>query len=69
MCYYTVYLNKDDTIVASGTAKECANAMGKSVNCFHSMVSKNKKGIQKKYFVVIEKYEPDDSPEEAAASH
>ena len=53
--YYTVYLNKDDSIVASGTAKECAKQMNKSLNGFHSMVSKNKLKKQKKYTVIIDK--------------
>ena len=53
--YYTVYLNKDDSIVAAGTAKECAEKMKKSLNGFHSMVSKNRLKKQKKYTVVIDK--------------
>lgn len=52
--YYTVYLNKDESIVASGTAKECAKQMNKSLNGFHSMVSKNRLKKQKKYTIVID---------------
>ena len=52
--FYTVYLRKTDEIVASGTAVECAAKMNKSVNCFYSLVSKNTKGKQKKYVVVVE---------------
>ncbi len=52
--FYTVYLRKTDEIVVSGTAVECAAKMNKSVNCFHSLVSKNRKGKQKKYVVVVE---------------
>ncbi len=47
MLFYTVYLNSNEEIVASGTAYECAQQMHKSLNGFHSMVSKNMKGIQK----------------------
>ena len=52
--YYTVYLSKTDEIVASGTSIECAKIMGKSLNGFHSMVSKNMAGIQKKYTIIRE---------------
>lgn len=50
--YYTVYLNKDDSVVAYGTAEECAKQMKKSLNGFLSMVSKNTLGKQKKYTIV-----------------
>ena len=53
--YYTVYLSKTDNIVASGTAKECAHQLRKSINGFYSMVSKNTLGIHKKYSFVKEK--------------
>lgn len=36
--YYTVYLNKNDSIVAAGTAKECAEQMKMSENTFRSSV-------------------------------
>ncbi len=52
--YYTVYLRKTDEIVVSGTAVECAEKMKKSLNCFYSLVSKNRKGKHKKYVVVVE---------------
>ena len=52
--YYTVYLNSTDEIVVAGTAKECAKAMNKSLNCFYSLVSKNRHGIHKMYTVYTE---------------
>ena len=52
--YYTVYLAKTDEIVASGTSKECAKELGKSLNNFHSTVSKNKLGKHKKYSILKE---------------
>lgn len=55
MYYYTVYLSNTDEIVASGTTKECAEQMKKSINGFHSMVSKNTLGIQNKYSIVKER--------------
>lgn len=58
--YYTVYLSKTDEIVTSGTAKECAHQLGKSINCFYSMVSKNTLGIHNKYSFVKEKVSVDE---------
>lgn len=59
--YYTVYLAKDDSIAASGTAQECVKQLGmKNLNSFYCMVSLNKKGLHKRYEVYI-----DDTPEEA----
>lgn len=50
--FYTVYLNLTEGIVASGTARECAVQMHKSINGFHSLVSKNTRGIHNKYTIV-----------------
>ena len=55
--YYTVYLNDTDEVVVCGLADECAKAMNKSLNCFYSMVSKNRFGKSKKYTVYSEKIE------------
>lgn len=52
--YYTVYLNATEEILVSGTARECAKKMNKSLNCFYSLVSKNTLGHQKKYTVYSE---------------
>ena len=62
--YYTVYLNETDEVVASGTAKECAVQMHKSVNGFHSLVSKNRNGVHKKFTVVVEPDLDDDDQDE-----
>ena len=64
--YYTVYLNETDEVVASGTAKECAAQMHKSVNGFHSLVSKNRNGVHKKYTVVVEPDLDEDEPDESS---
>lgn len=50
---YTLYLAKDDSIVASGTAKECAEQMGVTESTFKSTVSRAKSGERKKYEVYI----------------
>lgn len=60
--YYTVYLNKTDEIVASGNAEECAKQLSKkSLASFYSLVSKNRVGVQKRYTVVTEPIEFDES--------
>ena len=53
--YYTIYLNKTDEVVATGTAEECRKQLDlKSKNCLHSLVSKSVKGRRNKYTVVKE---------------
>lgn len=53
--YYTIYLSKNDEIVASGSSRECMQQLNiKSVNAFHSLVSKSIKGKRKKYTVLKE---------------
>ena len=61
--YYTVYLRSSDEVVCSGTARECAKVMGKSVNGFHSMVSKNILRKQNKYEIYKEIVNCDDEDE------
>ena len=52
--FYMVYLAKDDTIVATGSSEECAKQMGlKNNQAFRDIVSKSKRGINKKYEVII----------------
>ena len=53
--YYTVYLSKTDEIIASGTGIECMKQLQKkSLNSFYSLVSKNLKGVHKKYNIYKE---------------
>ena len=62
--YYTIYLSKNDEVIASGTARTCMKQMNlKSINAFYSLVSKSAKGIRKKYTVVkdYETYDEDDT--------
>lgn len=52
--FYMVYLAKDDTIVATGSAKECTKQMGlKSEQSFRSIVSRASLGKLPKYEVII----------------
>lgn len=54
---YTVYLTKNDEIVASGTAEECAKQMGMSKSVFRTTVSRAKTAKRKKYEVYVYKGE------------
>ena len=52
--FYMVYLAKDDTIVATGSAEECAKQMRlKDVYCFYSVISKVRNGKCSRYEVII----------------
>lgn len=55
MNYYTVYLAKNDQIVACGTSHDCQRQLGlASVDSFYSMVSRVQKGTNKKYEIYKE---------------
>lgn len=66
MTFYTVYLAADDSVVVNGTAKECADKLHKSINCFYSLVSKNTLGHQKKYIIVKDLTNDNDDDEDSA---
>ena len=55
--YYTVYLKKDESVVAWGTAKECASMLGWSDATFRSTMCKTNRGERNKYEFVKEKME------------
>lgn len=59
--YYTVYLAKTDEVVAYGTSAECAKQMGKNINGFHSLVSKNRSGKHYKYIIVFDNDSTEDT--------
>ena len=52
--YYTVYLAKNDKIVAFGTPAECAEMLGMTKNTFLSTMSHTKRGRLTKYEVYKE---------------
>ena len=62
--YYTVYVNATEEVLVSGTARECAEKLNKSLNCFYSLVSKNRIGHQKKYTVYSEPLDIEEDDEE-----
>lgn len=57
IAYYTIYLRKNDEIVASGTAKECARQMGKKPKDILYIASNSKYGRNNKYDVLVERVE------------
>ena len=63
--YYTIYLSAKDEIVVSGTARECAKKMKKSLNSFYSLVSKNNLGKIHKYTVYSEDLDSIDCDDES----
>ena len=52
--FYMVYLAKDDTIVATGSAEECTKQLRlKNVHTFYSIMGKSRSGKLSKYEVII----------------
>ena len=52
--FYIVRLRADDSIVAVGSAIECAKILGTSVPSFHCYATNCRKGIMKKYEIDVE---------------
>ena len=59
MKYYTVYLNKNEKVVAFGDAKQCAEQMHltNGAASFYAVTSRCKAGKIKKYTIICEKVE------------
>lgn len=53
--HYTIYNAKDDSIVACGTAEECAAQMGCRVNWIHKLTFLYRRGKPLKYAVIAER--------------
>lgn len=52
---YTVYDNKTDfPIIVGGSAKECAAAMGITVESFYCAVDRCRKGLNKRWTILSE---------------
>lgn len=56
--YYTIYLAKNDEIVAFGDRKACAAMLGVSEKSLYSIVSGARNGRNKKYEVYSEPLDP-----------
>lgn len=57
--YYALYLKKTDELVCSGTAEECAEALGIGVRAFYVRVCKALTGRTNKWEVYVEPYRED----------
>lgn len=57
MIWYTVYRAEDDTVLAIGTARMCANALGWTESNLRSMISKVKSKRNRSYAIVVEDLE------------
>jgi len=55
--YYTVYLTKDESVVAFGDITNIARMLGLSKSTVRPMISKASKGEYKKYEIEIEELE------------
>lgn len=56
MNYYAVYDRYSGELLAEGNAKECTKALGcASTDSFYALANRSKRGINKKYRVVIKK--------------
>lgn len=54
--YYAIYLRKTDELICTGSAKECAEQMGISINAFRTLVCRSRNGEIKKWDVYAEPY-------------
>lgn len=55
--FYVVRLRKDDSVIACGSSRECAKAMGMSINSFYSTVTRSCNGENRRYSIDIESWE------------
>ncbi len=63
MNYYAVYDRYSGELLAEGNAKECMRALGcASTDSFYALANRSKRGINKKYRVVIKKGGETDYP-------
>lgn len=58
--FYIVRLRADDSIVAVGSAAECAKIMGISLESFRCAVTRSRSGENKKYEIDVEQGEFDE---------
>ena len=59
--YYALYLRKTDELVCSGTAQECADALGIRKHSFYVLVHKALHGKVKKWDVYVEDVDVEES--------
>lgn len=54
MKWYTAYLHKTEEVLACGTGKQVAAALGMTMNSFYCTVSRSRSWENRKYDFVIE---------------
>lgn len=60
--WYAIYNAKTDELLATGTAEQCAKAMGfKSPSTIYQLLSRTRNGINRKYRVIAMDSTPEDS--------
>jgi len=57
MNFYTVYLNRNSRYITSGTAKQCARALGMTRQSFYNVISRARRGAIEKYCIVARRAE------------
>lgn len=56
MNHYIVYDNRTGELLAEGNARECRETLGcSSMDTFYALANRSKRGINKKYTVIIKK--------------
>ena len=62
---YSVWDNRtDEVVIIDGTAKQCAEMMGRSLNCFYSTVRRSKSGEIKRWTILTRLLNEEDNEEE-----
>ena len=60
--YYAIYLRKNDTLLASGSADECRKALGcATLRAFYALTYRARSGKSAKYDVYAEDLEEDEN--------
>ncbi len=60
MKWYTAYLHKTEEVLACGTGKQVASALGMTMNSFYCTVSRSRTWKNRKYDFVIEDVKAED---------
>lgn len=60
MKWYTAYLHKTEEVLACGTGKQVASALGMTMNSFYCTVSRSRNRKNRKYDFVIEDVKEED---------
>lgn len=63
MNYYAIYDALTDDLLAEGTARECRKRLGcSSMDSFYALANRSRRGINKRYKVIIKKGGETDDP-------